>query len=154
MGDGFLHFFEELSQPQLYMQSIVILERAVRSLKAVVGGGETILKTLKPIPKVRIYPGLLDIFNYFPQLLSMAVVVLEEGPCIFELCWTCGKLQDKEVPPESVPPMSMLLTPSSFLSTFLTTCAQHIALGHSGKAILLTAVIVGEPSAITKRGAN
>ena len=110
MGDGFLHSFEELSQPQLYMQSIVILERAVRSLKAVVGGGETILKTLKPIPKVRIYLGLLDIFNYSPQLLSTAVVVLEEGPCIFKLHWTCGKLQDKEVPPESVPLVHVVCT--------------------------------------------
>ena len=92
MGDGFLHFFEELSQPQLYMQSIVILEREVHSLKAIVGGRGTILKALKPIPKVRIYPSLLDVFNYFPQLLNTTVVGLEEGPCIFELHWTCTKL--------------------------------------------------------------
>ena len=94
MRDGFLHFSEELSQPQLHMHGIVILERAICSLKAVVGGGETILKALVPIPKVRIYPGFLDIFNYPPQLLSMTVVGFEEGPRIFELRWTCGKLKD------------------------------------------------------------
>ena len=67
------------------MHGIATLERAIRPLKAVFGGGETILKALVPIPKVRIYPGFLDIFNYPPQLLSMTIVGFEEGPRIFEL---------------------------------------------------------------------
>ena len=103
MGDGVLHCLEELSQPQLYMKSIVILERAVCSLKAVVGGGVTILKALKPIPKVRIYPSFLEILNYPPQLLRTTIVGFAEGSRIFELHWTSGKLQDKEVPPKSIP---------------------------------------------------
>ena len=50
--------------------------------------------------------------------------------------------------------LSMFVNPNNFLSKSLTTCAQYMALGHSRKAILLTAIIVVEPTAITKRKAN
>ena len=146
-------FFEESSQPQIYMQSIAILERAVRFLKAVVGGGKTILKALEPIPKVRIYLGLLDILNYSPQLLSTAIVSLEESPCIFELCWTCGKLQDKEVPPKSIPYIHV-----AHPQQFFIHISNHVGPGNCPwalkEATLLAVVIAGGPSAVTKRGAN
>ena len=97
IGNGLFYLFEELSQPRLYISSVVILERGVRSLKVIVGGGKTILKALKPIPKVRIYPNFLDILNYPVQLWRTTIVGFEEGPHIFELHLTSDKLHNKEV---------------------------------------------------------
>ena len=42
------------------MQSKIILERVVRSLTAVVGRGKTILKALKAVPIIKIYPSVSD----------------------------------------------------------------------------------------------
>ena len=37
MADRFLHFLEELRQAQLHMHGAIILEKAVCSLKAIIG---------------------------------------------------------------------------------------------------------------------
>ena len=92
MVDRFLHFFEELRQPQLHVQCVIILERAVCSLKAIICRGEPNLEPLKPIPKLRIYLGFLDIFHHYCQLPIESVVGLAEALHIPELPWGCCKL--------------------------------------------------------------
>ena len=62
--------------------------------------------------------------------------------------WGRCELQEMEVQPKLFL-FSSFLTPNTFLSTFLTTCTQHIPLGHPGNAVLMVAVIATHPSAIT-----